>query len=174
MLLPYLKNKFPEIPVLDYIHMEEWYNRNGGYSRDSSSVASVIDQTLLCNKNSERILVDYFKRNPKELRTVYIGVDEKAYINDYSSEEIDKIKEKFNIPADKKIISFIARIAGQKRPFLLFEIIKEYLSNNSDAIFLICGDGPMLNELKEKVYDSELSEYVFFLGNRKNTKAYLL
>ena len=57
--------------------MEEWYNRNGGYSRDSSAVASVIDKTLLCNKNSENILVDFFKRERKDLETVYIGVDEK-------------------------------------------------------------------------------------------------
>ena len=74
-MLPYIKAKYPKIPIVDYIHMEEWYNRNGGYSRDSSMVKSVIDKTLLCNKNSEQVLIDYFKRNEKDLETVYIGVD---------------------------------------------------------------------------------------------------
>ena len=31
-MLPYLKSKYPNIPIIDYVHMEEWYNRNGGYS----------------------------------------------------------------------------------------------------------------------------------------------
>ena len=33
--MPYLKAKYTNIPILDYVHMEEWYNRNGGYSRYS-------------------------------------------------------------------------------------------------------------------------------------------
>ena len=33
------------MPIIDYVHMEEWYNRNGGFSRDSSAYSSVIDNT---------------------------------------------------------------------------------------------------------------------------------
>ena len=28
-VIPYLKVKYPEMPIIDYVHMEEWYNRNG-------------------------------------------------------------------------------------------------------------------------------------------------
>ena len=88
-MIPYLKAKYPEIPIMDYVHMEEWYNRAGGYSRDSSTVSSCIDKTLVCNKHSEKILVDYFKRNPKEVETVYIGVDEDKFNPEkYHKEEI--------------------------------------------------------------------------------------
>ena len=55
--IPYLKVKYPQIPIMDYIHMEEWYNRNGGFSRDSSRIASFIDKTDVCNKNSEKIWI---------------------------------------------------------------------------------------------------------------------
>ena len=170
MCLPYLKNKFSSIKILDYIHMEEWYNRNGGYSRDSSSVSSVIDKTLVCNKNSEKILVDYFSRNPKDIQTVYIGVDEKKFNNNFTKNEINSIKEKYQIPPDKKVITFIARIAAQKRPYLLFEIMKKYISMYSDSVFVICGDGPMLSKLKVKVKKAKLDDFVIFLGSIKNTK----
>ena len=43
--IPYIKACYPTIPIIDYIHMEEWYNRNGGYSRDSSAVNEFIDKT---------------------------------------------------------------------------------------------------------------------------------
>ena len=59
-VLPYLKARYPEIPMLDYVHMEEWYNRNGGFSRDSSAIAEVLDKTYVCNQNSEKILVHHF------------------------------------------------------------------------------------------------------------------
>ena len=78
-ILPYLKARYNNLPIIDYVHMEEWYNRNGGFSRDSSTVASVIDKTLVCNENSRRILINNFNRNEKEVETVYIGVDENKF-----------------------------------------------------------------------------------------------
>ena len=53
-VLPYIKAKNANIPIIDYVHMEEWYNRNGGYSRYSTMYESVIDKTLTCNENSRR------------------------------------------------------------------------------------------------------------------------
>ena len=109
-ILPYLKVTYPQIPIMDYIHMEEWYNRNGGFSRDSSSISSVIDKTYLCNKNSEKILVDHFHRKPEDLGTVYIGVDEQIYNPEkFNKEEI--LKEKHIETNGKYIISYICRIA---------------------------------------------------------------
>jgi len=69
-MLPYLKAKYPQIPIIDYVHMEEWYNRNGGYSRDSSGVSDVIDKTLTCNENSTKILINHFGRKKEEVKTV--------------------------------------------------------------------------------------------------------
>ena len=74
-ILPYLKGMYPQIPIVDYIHMEEWYNRNGGYARSSSMLEGIIDKTLVCNSVTEEILVNYFKRKDNEVETVYIGVD---------------------------------------------------------------------------------------------------
>lgn len=90
-MLPYIKSMYPEIPILDYVHMEEWYNRNGGYSRYSSMYNSIIDKTMVCNGNSKKILEEHFKRNPDEVQTVYIGVDEEKFNPDrYNKEELEK------------------------------------------------------------------------------------
>lgn len=170
MSLPYIKSRFMNIKIIDYIHMEEWYNRNGGYSRDSSAVSSVIDLTLTCNKNSEKILKTCFGRKNDNIKTCYIGVDEKKFKNDYKPQQIVDIKNKFNIPLNKKIISFIARIDYQKRPFLLIEIIKEYVKYKKDSLFLICGDGALLDDVKHKIKEYKLNDFVLFLGKINNTK----
>lgn len=167
--LPYLKEEYPNIPIVDYIHMEEWYNRNGGYSRDSSMVASVIDKTLVCNKNSENILKDYFKRNQEELETVYIGVDEKEFNPTlYNKEELLK---KYKINAEGKyIISYICRIAEQKRPYLLLEIIKELKNTRKDFLVLVAGDGNLLNDIKLTAQEFKITDNIKFLGNVTKTK----
>lgn len=171
-VLPYLKGKYPEIPIIDYIHMEEWYNRNGGYSRDSSVMPSILDRTLVCNKNSENILVDYFERERDELKTVYIGVDEKEYDPSKISEsEKEKILEKYEINKNGRfIISYICRIAEQKRPHLLMQIAKRLKDNRDDFLIVVAGDGYMLNDIKKEAKKYNLTDYIKFIGNTTNTK----
>ena len=168
-MIPYLKARYPQIPIMDYIHMEEWYNRCGGYSRDSSLVESCIDKTLVCNGNSKKILVDYFKRKKEEIETVYIGVDEEKYNPEkYNKKEI--LKE-FNIDnkENKYIISYICRIDFQKRPMLLAEILKKLKEKREDFICLIAGDGQLLPKLENKLKKYNLMKNVKILGNIKDT-----
>ena len=166
---PYLKANYPEIPIIDYVHMEEWYNRNGGFSRDSSSIESVIDKTYVCNKNTERILEQHFGRNQKEIETVYIGVDEKKF--DPTLYDKKQILEELKIDTNgRKVIGFICRIAEQKRPHLLMRILKELKEKRQDFLVVIAGDGPMLEEIKMEVNKFKLDDYVVFLGNIKETE----
>lgn len=167
--LPYLKVKHPEIPIMDYVHMEEWYNRNGGFSRDSSRIASVIDKTYVCNNNSEKILVDYFKRDPKEVGTIYIGVDEQIYNPERFNKE--QILKELKIDINGKyVISYICRMAEQKRPFLLLRIIKELKKQRQDCLFVVAGDGPLLEKMQKEAKRFNIQDSVIFLGNVKETE----
>ena len=171
-ILPYLKAKHPETPIIDYVHMEEWYNRNGGYSRDSAEVKDVIDKTFICNENSKRILVDHFKKPEKEVETVYIGVDENEYNPaQYTEKDKNEILTKYGIEKNNRfIISYICRIAAQKRPVLLAKIMRGVCQRRKDCLFVIAGDGDMLPKLKSKVRKYGISNNVKFLGNVKDTK----
>lgn len=166
-LLPYIKAKHPQIPIIDYVHMEEWYNRNGGYSRDSSGVSSVIDKTLVCNENSKNVLVNHFNRNKDEIKTVYIGVDENKY--DPSKYNKEELKQKYELPKDKYIISYICRISEQKRPFLLLEIAKKLKQTRDDFVILVVGDGNLLNKMKSVANKYKLTNNMIFLGRTNKT-----
>ena len=168
-MLPYLKAKYPQIPIIDYVHMEEWYNRNGGYSRDSSGVSDVIDKTLTCNENSTKILINHFGIKKEEVKTVYIGVDEKKFNPDNYNK--DKLLEEFKI--DKKyVIGYICRITEQKRPFLLVEIAKKLKETRTDFIILVAGTGNLFNRLKSTVSKNGLNDYFKFIGNIQETQKF--
>lgn len=168
MMLPLIRAKHPELPIMDYIHMEEWYNRNGGYSRDSAVVGSVIDKTLFCNKNSENIMVDYFGRDRNSVGTVYIGVD----ADKFDPKKYDKkaLKLKYEIPEDKFVMSLIARIDYQKRPFLMMKIIERLVATGEipNLLFLVVGSGPLLDDIKAISSKKGLDEYIRFLGVSKS------
>ena len=170
-ILPYLKTKYPEIPICDFVHMEEWYNRNGGFARDSSTMKNVIDKTFTCNENSRNIFINYFKRKPEDVKTIYIGVDEKKFDpNKYNRGELINKFKYGKYFENKIIISYICRITEQKRPFLLFEIIKKLSELRDDFIVMVAGDGSMLDELKNKVKEEKLEDFFVFVGNMKQTE----
>lgn len=168
-ILPYLKAKNPNIPILDYVHMEEWYYRNGGYARSTASCQSVIDKTLVCNKNTEEVIKKHFGKKEEELKTVYIGIDEEIFNPEkYNKEELLK---KYNLEKNNKtIISYICRITEQKRPFLLLEIMKKVKEKRDDILFVIAGDGNLFNKLRTEVSKAKLDENVRFLGNISSTQ----
>lgn len=161
-MLPYIKCLFPNLPILDYIHMEEWYNRNGGYSRDTYGVSSVIDKTYFCNKNSEDILVNSFGIDRKKIETVYIGVDTDLFDpKKYNKQELLK---KYEVPLNKTIISFVARIDYQKRPYLFIKIVEKLVKINKDVYFVVAGDGPLLKKIMKYARKNNVSKYIKFLG----------
>lgn len=172
-IIPYLKARYNNIPIIDYIHMEEWYYRNGGFSRETAGVSSFIDKTYVCNKNSENILVEHFGKRPEEVETVYIGVDEKKFDSTkYDKKEfIEKYKLSEKIE-NKKVIGFIARIDLQKRPYLLVEIINKLSKKRKDFIVVVAGDGPMLSKIKRKVKNYKIEKYVEFIGSVKATEKF--
>lgn len=165
--IPYIKACNPSVPIVDYIHMEEWYNRNGGFSRDTSNLSSVIQKTLVCNNNSKRILIDYFKKKPESVETVYIGVDAQKF--DAKRFNRDELLKKYGIKENKKVIGFIARIDYQKRPYLLMKIIKKIKEQRNDFLVVIAGDGPLLGEIKRYAHRNGLDSVVKFVGTVSNT-----
>ncbi len=168
-ILPYLKSRNPNIPIIDYIHMEEWYNRNGGYSRYSTMMTSVIDKTLTCNENSKKILKEYFGRNSEEIETVYIGVDEEKF--NPSKFNKNELLEKYGLQNEKRyILSYICRISEQKRPILLLEIVKKLKEKRNDFLVLVVGNGNLLEKMKKKASEMEILENIKFLGNIEKTE----
>ena len=170
-ILPYLKAKYPQIPITDFVHMEEWYMKNGGFSRDSSIMQNVIDKTFTCNENSRNIFINHFKRNESEIKTIYIGVDEKKFDpQKYNKEEIiDKINDK-RLSKDKIIISYICRLAEQKRPYLMLEVVKKLAEIRENFVVVVAGEGSLLNGLKKNVKKEKLDDFFVFVGNKKNTE----
>jgi len=156
-LLPLLKCTYPQVAVVDYVHMEEWYWRGGGYARLSGRSEYCVDQTLVCNQQTEKVLVNHFGRTPETVKTLYIGVDQNRF--DCAVVPKGEIRAKYAIPEGKKVILFPCRIHPQKRPFLMLEIAKRVIQRDENVCFLVAGDGPQRQELLQKIRQAKLDRW---------------
>ncbi len=146
-MVPYLKNKYKDIPFIDYIHCVDIFDPRKGFARCSRDVTNYLSGTYCCNNSTLRELREDF--GIKEAETIYIGTDEKRF--DPAKYDKNKLKEKYKIPKDKTIISFICRISDQKRPLMFAEIAKRVSKINKNVYWVVAGDGPLMPKLKAKV-----------------------
>ena len=149
-MTPYLKSKYPKIPFIDYIHSIDFRDPRQSFGRCSEDVDSYLSGTYCCNDFTKSQLITKFDKNNVE--TVYIGTDEEKY--NPSHFDIEELKTKYNLPKDKKIISFIARLSDEKRPIMFVEIAKRIHEQDPNTYFVIGGDGPLMPQVKSKVDDN--------------------
>lgn len=146
-MLPFIKNKYNNIKVVDYIHSIDPKDLQGGFGRCSKDVDDYIDKTYCCNNFTKKELKERF--NKENVETLYIGTDEKRF--DKTKFNKEEIKQKYNIPSNKKIITFIARLSEEKRPELFVKISKKLLETRNDVHFVIAGDGNLYKKLRSSI-----------------------
>lgn len=93
-----------------------------------------------------------------------IDVEKFAY-----NEKIRKEKRKeLKIKDSTLVIGHIGRFVAQKNHTFLIDIFNEVHKKNKDSILLLVGQGPLMDEIKEKVNNLNLTNYVKFLGQRND------
>ena len=165
-LIPWLKLNFPKVAYVDYVHMEEWYWRNGGFARTSGAIGNFLDKTFVCNDRTRKVMVDCFSRITDSVETVYIGVDAEKF--DPRRVKKGNVRNSFNISEDDFVILFPCRIHPQKRPFLMLRIAQELLSYTNKFKILVVGDGPQLDELIMCTKEINLENHILFAGRQEN------
>lgn len=139
-MTPYLKSKYPTIPFLDYIHCIDIHDKRKGFARCSRDVAKYLSGTYTCNNATLKELKEDFNISTAE--TVYIGTNEKKF--DPSKFDKEKLKEKYGIPKDKTIVTYLCRLSEQKRPEMFCEIGKRACLKDENLFFVVAGDGPYM------------------------------
>lgn len=74
-----------------------------------------------------------------------MGVD----TNVFKPMDKEEARKKLSLPLDKKIVGFVGNLIEVKGADRLPAIAEEPIKLRSDAFFLIVGDGPLMNSLRE-------------------------
>lgn len=109
--------------------------------------------------------------NPEIIETFFNGVER---VKEISEEEKKKIKEKYNISDEQKVIGIVARLEEVKGQDTFIEAAKILIEEKKlKAKFLILGTGSSEERLKNKVKDLGLTNDIIFTGFVKNVGDFL-
>lgn len=121
---------------------------------------------MCCSEHAGRWLFgnkEYDKGNVYLLNNA-IDLDKFKY-----DEKIRKAKRKeLGIKENTLVIGHIGRFVEQKNHRFLIDIFNEIYKQNKNTILLLAGQGPLMEEMKEKVKQLNLEKNVMFLGQRND------
>ena len=160
-MIPYLKRKYSQVPFIDYIHSVDLRDPRESFGRCTMDVNDYLYHTYCCNNFTKNQLIERYHK--EKIDTIYIGTDS----DKFSPEKYDKkeMREKYHVPQDKTVISFIARLSDEKRPEMFVEIGKRLVANNPNLFFVIAGDGFLANPVSSAIDDNFI-----MLGMIKDTE----
>ena len=168
-VLPWLRVQFPEVAIIDCVHAEGLFWRAGGYPRVSSAFDSVIEKTFVTNDYTRNALVEKYGKPYAKTQVIYTGVDEREFVPEQFDEKV--VRTAFGLE-QRPIVLFLCRLVPEKRPFLMLEIAEHVKKLIPNICFLVVGDGPQLDEMKQVVKSRGLTKTVIFAGPVVDTKPF--
>ena len=86
----------------------------------------------------------------------------------YDGEVRKEKRKELNISDDTLVIGHVGRFVEQKNHRFLIDIFNEVHKENENSILLLAGQGPLMDEMKNKVIKLGLEDNVKFLGQRND------
>lgn len=138
-ILPYLRHRHPDIPFIDYNHIEEEGWNFGGHPATSVNRQGLLDLNVVLSEHLKRWMV---ARGADAERIVVCrtNIDVDQWCPDESVKA--KKREELGFRPDAFVVLFAGRLVQQKQPRVLAGAILEVLSRNPNVRFIVAGAGP--------------------------------
>ena len=107
-----------------------------------------------------------------KIRIIFNGVDVKKY-TPLSTRSQQDIRETFNIPPGTRVVGTITRLRKEKGNDIFLRAIPDIVKREDKVRFLIVGEGPEKEALKNLAAQLGIEKYVVFTGFRKDVSALL-
>ena len=85
----------------------------------------------------------------------------------------EKIREEFGFNEGNLVIGNVGRLCIQKNQSFLLDVFNDILKLYPDAKLLIVGEGPLREEIEQKIKELHISDSVVLTGKRRDIKAIL-
>jgi glycosyltransferase involved in cell wall biosynthesis len=131
-----------------------------------------VDLAFHVGKNN----YDYFRKhgvNDKQLIFAPHSIDNKRFGVDYEL-EANRLRDELGIQKADLLILFSGKFEKKKNPLLLIEAFKKISQTIENAKLLLVGNGPLENEIKEKIKDNPKISILPFQNQSKMPVLYQL
>lgn len=129
----------------------------------SKMFCNSVDGVVAPTNKTKDLLLSYGVKKPIEV--IPTGINFTPFSpSRYTKNEVESLKEQFNLPLDSPTVLFVGRIAKEKSIDFVLEAFPAVVKRIPNAKFFIVGDGPETNHLREMVKELGLEDAVIFAG----------
>lgn len=158
-MLPEIKERCPEIKVLDLLFNEE------GHMANNRRYSRYIDLNIVENRRVREVLIHEHGESPDRVRLIPNGVDVHGRFSPerISSQRISELRAEYGIPEKAFVISYLGRFSEEKCPEMLVAVA-EKLMDDPRFFFTGAGQGPLHESVVDQVAEKGLQNRVLLPG----------
>lgn len=132
-------------------------------------VCSCLCDKIVCVSDSEKMsALKWHTCKDNKIKVIYNGID----VDDYKKRNYLSSKNDLKIPENSYVVGMVGRVAEQKAPEVFVEtarIVKQKIDN---AFFVIVGDGPLIEKIKELIERYKLTNFFLVTGWKEDPIEY--
>lgn len=163
---PLLFSKRKEVKKISWIHGSiEEFLKDSSKRKSHRRQLDAADTIVGISKKTSHSIKEVYPDYASKLRTVYNGYDFQTIL--------EKSQEKIAIEIAPQSICTIGRIEENKGSDRVVEVIRLLYQEGKNYHLYFIGAGDMEEELKKRVKEYGIEDYVHFLGYQKNPYQYL-
>ncbi len=160
----YLRRFYPDLVILDSLHIIEMPPNIGGYPEYAGrDLSPLMNHHHVISDKLKHFLVQRWQVPEEKITRVYLNVDHEYFNPDIIQKHF--VRSRFNIPDDALLIGFIGRFVVQKQPLVFVEMAKRLKDQiqqaGHDVFFVMVGSGPLKGAIEKKIGQDELSRVLF-------------
>lgn len=161
------------IPMIYTVHGWSFHNNQNMLVRkvrefSESFLTKRAATTITVSESNKNDGIEKF--NLKRAKVIYNGIDSKKFNPDA---DYTDIRAEFGIPEDKTLVGYLVRMTAQKDPFTMVRAIKKVSETNKNIMFLMVGNGELLDATKKLAAELEVLNQIVFSNFRNDIPAIL-
>ena len=106
----------------------------------------------------------------KELNVINNAIDLKKF--EFNEKIREDLRKELGIKEDTIVIGHIGRFMKQKNHEFLIEVFNELYKKNQNTVLILIGQGPLLNEIKQKARNLDIENKIKFIGQVTDVERY--
>jgi glycosyltransferase involved in cell wall biosynthesis/tetratricopeptide (TPR) repeat protein len=127
--------------------------------------------SVVLSNNSRAGANDYAEwldLDPGRVEVVYNGIDFDRIDSSIDPAATDRARQELGIPPGAPVLGGVYRMSEEKRPLLWLDVAAAVARQNDSVHFVICGDGPMRDEMRNYASVLGIADRVHLPGAQSN------
>ena len=160
-LLPFLRQRFPQLTILDYVHFVTPNWMDGGFPRLSVLFNSALDLSVVTSQQVRQWMTAR-GADQSRIEVCTVNVDTDLWQPDPDNRA--RVRAELGINDELSLILYIGRIEQQKQPAVFAGTVKRLAAQGLPFLALVIGEGTLKPWLEEFVNHEALAGQVRFTG----------